>query len=910
MTSSLLIILLFVLILYGFIVSIRYPHIRKMALRNLSASKSSTALTVLGLVVSTSLITLLVTVIYSLEKSADAYLDHHYGPIHYEVHSVYQQSVPFPYFNEEDIEKLKSSLDEESSSVLPIISYTVSLFAQGEEDKKQKLMFPNIHVIGADLRETRSFDQGQLAANLPSSLPIDQVIISRLVANKLKVDEGDSITILDHDQLAHTYMINRVVDDAGLAGYPGLQLAKASVILSLEASRQLFGLTDGLYNSVLVAGAPPPNPWSFIPVKGNASEELYGAISFISYLLGITSLNALIMGLVLMVNLFKLIIDERRLENGILRSIGFSHVDLKRMLRLEVLFFGVLSGVFGAAAGLGMGAMLTSSLSSKFGPNPEIQSVYQYFPSVKVILAGCSLGLSIIFICTWAMTNRTAKRSVVELRNVTFKSNKRHEAGARFSWYNWYAFIVLVVLIGMAAILFVPEIRRMWFSEKFIPILTAWIFILFPLLSFASVRWLELSYNGLSFLFRRTPALYGMLRLVIRNIKQYWSRSGMMILMFSTVSSFIVVFVILSFVMQMTMKQSDHRQLIGGYDLYAYDYYSYNGDVTDTDKLGIYLEEGGFKGSNQPQWTTIVQLPWKIRTSKYGDINYSINGIDHSYAETTNVALLQYDPSYKSEREAWAEVAKDPNVIIVSSSTLALIGDRYGIGDTVALTIGSKTVSKRIIGIAQEIDRWYAFTFGIWMNHLETIELGREHKGLYSVLLMRFPTEDLAREQLPQVQQALAKYNIAPVHHISDYQNKYYQTSTMLMNYFGNLNKLAIGIGIIGLAVVLTRISKQRRRQLGMLRAIGIPSKWLTFCIWAEGMILAIIGITIGIFVGLAFGYIIGINAIDQAGYQLLAYKLLDIFGIVILVVAGVTAFSAWSVHRIPPTEATKYVHL
>jgi len=202
---------------------------------------------------------------------------------------------------------------------------------------------------------------------------------------------------------------------------------------------------------------------------------------------------------------------------------------------------------------------------------------------------------------------------------------------------------------------------------------------------------------------------------------------------------------------------------------------------------------------------------------------------------------------------------------------------------------------------------WYPFTLGIWLNQPETVALGTQDKRLHSVLLMRYPTANLAREQLPKVERMLAQYNISPVLHIDDAENKHYRTSSLLMNYFGNLNMLAIAIGIIGLAVMLARMVVQRRRQLSALRAIGIPPRWLHLCIWMEGMILGTIGLTIGICVGAAFGYIIGINTFTQAGYQLIAYRLLEIFGVVILAAGGIAALSVKSVYRIPPTEATKY---
>jgi putative ABC transport system permease protein len=69
-------------------------------------------------------------------------------------------------------------------------------------------------------------------------------------------------------------------------------------------------------------------------------------------------------------------------------------------------------------------------------------------------------------------------------------------------------------------------------------------------------------------------------------------------------------------------------------------------------------------------------------------------------------------------------------------------------------------------------------------------------------------------------------------------------------------NALATLIGIVGLMIVTYRMIQERRRQLGVLRVIGIRPKVFVLSMVTEGTIIGLIGMTLGVIVGFYTSYL------------------------------------------------------
>ena len=115
-----------------------------------------------------------------------------------------------------------------------------------------------------------------------------------------------------------------------------------------------------------------------------------------------------------------------------------------------------------------------------------------------------------------------------------------------------------------------------------------------------------------------------------------------------------------------------------------------------------------------------------------------------------------------------------------------------------------------------------------------------------------------------------------------------------------------LAIGAVGMAVISIRNVAERKREIGMMRAIGFPRKQVMLSVLLELVVLGVIGLVIGVvdglLVSLGFANLQGVTLIipwQQLGLYLSFIVLIALF-------AG--SIPAYVASRIPPAEALRYV--
>ena len=132
----------------------------------------------------------------------------------------------------------------------------------------------------------------------------------------------------------------------------------------------------------------------------------------------IAGLNAILIGLALIVNIFRMIAEERRREWGILRAIGMSRRDLSRLLRTEGLLYAGLSALLGVIAGIGLSYLLlmrlkdTFHLMAEYGSQLTVRFLFHVDP--VFLLAGFSIGLLTVLLCAALAARGAGRVSIVE----------------------------------------------------------------------------------------------------------------------------------------------------------------------------------------------------------------------------------------------------------------------------------------------------------------------------------------------------------------------------------------------------------------------------------------------------------------------------------------------------------------
>ncbi len=893
---------LVLLLLYAVWVNVRFPHVRRIAAREIGLNKPTAILTIVGLSISTALITPLITMLITYSDSTDRYIRQHLDNIAYEVPAIEQSVLPRHYYEAEDMRSMLQSVGgDNDASILPIISYKIAL--SGDAEASRNSLMPNVLVLGTDMEQALIWDPRLRELDWPARLGDDRIILSETAASRLNAQAGDVVYLLDLDNRQVGFQVDRVVQERGLTGYLGVQHADATAIVTADAARQLFGLPDGSYTSAVGSSFPAP-PWRSAYVKEEAvrvaSDD--NPTAYASYFFGVPILNAFLMSILLTINLFRLIAVERKPGMRTMRTLGFSRLDLKRMLRIEALYYAGLSCLIGGLTGTALTVWLVKGYKWFFESVPDGDLLLNAGTLFRSVMIGISLGVGVVFACMWLVSQRAL--SYGEMGQIHARERESNVgASAGSSPHAWISGLLLSIVVFLTGLMAIPSVREAWFVDGDFATMSITAFlIIVPVFGYAGVRWLEWVCRLALPAMRKASGAYGILNLGLSQLKANRVRTGLLLILFCSVSCLASFSAILADYNGQLIERTDSRTETGGYDYYAEDI-----RLIGPDQLHAYLSEAGYPPEEFPKASSVVLLPWKESDWR----GYAINGIDAAYAETNELPLVHGD-----ERGAWRALLEDPDAMVVSSGALIFLGgsQRLVDGQAVSFMINGHAVSKKIVGVVDDERLSYPVQSGIWMNARETLRLGEGVKTMHSAIFLRFADIELAREWREDTASVLARFNVSPLRGVeSDYAG-YFRNLGLLLSLFERFNMLSLAIGITGLAVVMLRAAKHRRRELGVLRSIGIPPRLLRMYMWAEGLLTGMFGTLIGFAAGGWFAYVIcepQSRAVTDAAsfiYSPPIARLLFLLAAILLTVGMTTYWSARSVYRVSPVESTKYI--
>ncbi|KON33386.1 MAG: hypothetical protein AC479_04680 [miscellaneous Crenarchaeota group-6 archaeon AD8-1] len=115
-----------------------------------------------------------------------------------------------------------------------------------------------------------------------------------------------------------------------------------------------------------------------------------------------------------------------------------------------------------------------------------------------------------------------------------------------------------------------------------------------------------------------------------------------------------------------------------------------------------------------------------------------------------------------------------------------------------------------------------------------------------------------------------------------------------------------LAIGAVGMGVISVRNVAERKREIGMMRAIGFPKSEVILSVLLELVVLGIIGLAIGVVNGL----IISKGFANMQNMALLIpWDQIGIYlSFIVLIAIGAGSIPAYVASRIPPAEALRYV--
>lgn len=899
----------------------KFPHLRKMAVRNIVVNKQTTLLTIIGSMVGTALITTALLLNYSMVSSGENVFKEQFGNIVADMPASGQTELTMDYFMLEDLHSIDRQLKiaGNQAGVLPVVSIEEALLMKVDTNGEPRFFSPKTYVYGFQYEDGLQFDEASMEV-IPQDLKEDEIVLSERAAAHLEAVEGEIIKIGDEHQ-SSSFTVKKIVPEVGLTGYRGINKARATAVISIDAARSFLNMAEEGFTNVFISQERnsqgkmdyqvlyiPNWNWEAVPVAMKAKSLLDSSLKLLP-IFTITSFTAIVIGMALIINLFKMIALERKQEFGILRAVGLTRTDLTKVLKMEGVIYAISSGAIGTCIGIGIAYFLVNTIQEAMALvllySDGVTLNFQYSVDISTLLLGFSIGFLLVYLCIQLIASKATNMIIVDALAVVHNGFFEKLTPVKKSIIR--SGVVIIFSIVVTAVFFLT--KTSWYIQNisnspiepliniaitFIILLLMIVILIFGLhwiLSF--FKWFLAPFSKLS----------GMLNLAFRYPEVNKTRTGLLIVMFSLVlflTSFSGVF---SETLSQHFSEFNRETTTGGYDLLA----STQKKVSEDEMNELLLNSGNINNHVVDLVTVVPQ----VTVVNYYD---KINGINATFAEQTTLTLLKRDEEYASDTSAWLAVAKDPDLIIVSE-----FGGHGNleVGEDLVLETKKGPITKKIIGLAKYNGDSYGYTtnYGMWLQDQEVLALAFDEREVgYQILISLNRGIDVS-EVAKGIDKELMLHSIYPLINPKEVAVVEGGFLKVFFRLFEGFNALATVIGIVGLMVVMLRVVRERRQQIGMLRAIGISPRLVYWSILIEGSVIAVLGITLGVLVG-AFGGNLMLQTLMNDGKEeiekiAVVFPYLKIaiyyFGALILTVFF-TALPARKTLKLSPAEATRYI--
>ncbi|MEI7604079.1 MAG: FtsX-like permease family protein [bacterium] len=421
--------------LFIFVSALRNKVLREIGFRNIFRRKSTTLLVILGSLIGTALISGSLTLGDSFNGSSRDKAESTLGEIDAQINKSTGASSPFvtnvqnqdplnSVFDKASTDKLINSFDiNKVDGVIPALVFTTSL-VKGTDPTKD-LSETSIYLI--------AFENGKLGnEEINLNIPDGKAIVSKDVADRLSLKVGDRVQSFNGVKQLSLEIIE-INERKGASNFSG---RNGNIIVSPTYLRKEFNIPNNSSNILLISakgGVFEPTYdsnqfMSYLNSKTDAisnenlqwkanelkASKTSGGNDFISYIFLGVSVVGVIAGILLIINIYSMLAEERKSEMGTLRAIALTRSKLIKTFLYEGFFYSVISSIAGVAVGIGVGFVLLFSITdlTKKAFEGSNFSVNFHTTPASWILSFC-LGLLITFGTSYIASRRISKVNIV-----------------------------------------------------------------------------------------------------------------------------------------------------------------------------------------------------------------------------------------------------------------------------------------------------------------------------------------------------------------------------------------------------------------------------------------------------------------------------------------------------------------
>lgn len=877
----------------------RKPILRRLAFRNSARRPRETVLIIMGALLGTAIITSSYVVGDTLTSSIHRSAYTQLGPIDEAVLSV-------PTGGGEQVAQAVAQAHLTGvDGTLPLLAVQAAVSTSGPSPVAE----PRAQVLETDFAQARTFGGDPSATGIVGATPSgDNAAIGADLARTLGVKVGDRVTVFAFGN-SRIFRVDRVLPRLGVAGMasfttftgsaspnlfvpPGtlaaLQSAPAGVAaappLSILAVSNVGTVTSGVkltssVDSQLVA-ALHGLPAEVKDAKKDLVDAANAAGKGFTQLFQTFGYFSVVVGVLLLINIFVMLAQERKQTLGMLRAIGLRRASLVGSFSLEGWLYALASALAGMVVGVGIGRLVITAASRIFNQAGGRRATLslQFSVTRHSLQSGFIFGF-VVALATVVLTSLyVARLNVIRaIRDLPEPPNDGRRisvvivgalltvAGLIMAVSGVTGSNAVLALVGPALLgagLALLSLGRLP-SRPTVTIISAAV-IVWSIAAFGILRH-AFEKAGIVVFFAQGVILnvfavllvtfnQGTIGAAIRSVgggarnmslrlglayplaKRF--RTGLLLAMYAII---VFVLVLLTTISHFFSGQiNDQIAKVGG------------GAAIIVDSNPA--EPVPVSGVEQLSGKVTLVAPAAAVTTDFrlgatGKFNpYTTVGYDDSFVGHGSPALRDKLPQYASGADAYRAVAADPTKIIVGnnfgSRDFGPGGGQVKLGAAVTMrdAVTGQTTPLTIVGVTN--NSFYDGADHVYVSRSLSDRVFGARSASDLLFVSTAPGTD--NDALAGLINGRYVVNGASATSFHRLVNDQFSVESQFLTLIRGYVALGLLVGIAGLGVVMVRSVRERRREVGVLRALGFSSVAVRRAFLAESSFIALEGILIG----------------------------------------------------------------
>ncbi len=937
--------------------ALRHRVLFKMGFRNIFRKKTETVIVILGLMVATAIISSSFGVGDTMENMVESEILDDWQQTDVTLYNTTEQGnyIPFSY---ETYLQLKTDIlrIDNVEDVVGEVHGRVSIF-----NIDSMLSSSDTRMIGMDLEESDAFgDFWRDGERFSPSLDEGEIFIDERLASDIDAEVGQGLMVFSTGHpMGREYTVKEIIEHSGRPAFHG----PGKIVMNLEDARSAMDITDqmnfvrvtsiggvrsgaeysdGIFSDIEEMLEDEPD-YHMIEVRNSKNqmvEDFKEMMSVFTDLFFIFGSFVIIAAIILTINIFVMLGEERKSEMGMSRAIGMKRSQLRRVFSYEGIFYAGGASAIGAFTGVGIAYIIFYFLEDVFASMEGDMSLLQYFHfSQESLLLAFGIGFLLTMATILFSVTRISKLNIVRaIREIPDPPVSKKSKKIFYLAIAGLAIGVLLTLAGVGSgqlwlpatglsliIIGLGTVSRRWVGDR-VAYTAVGIFLLIwwlaplEMLGFWDDYSAGLEMFILSGVFTVTAGIMvimlngsiitgGMEKLagsgkgakamvlsaVSHPLKEKF-RTGMTMFIFALIIFAIIVMSMIVGIFDVNIDRMIEDQS-GGYHIVGLSAMDRPIDNLYQEIINSDLDVGDFGQVDSAS----AGMAYSVQNDEL--MMRSIIGVDRNFARNNTFGFTDHMDEFGSEDELWEAVMSDPSLVLTNDpGDFGPPGDRLEVGSTITfIDRNGEQVEKKVAGLMDQF-----IVQGFFMSRdAASSEFDITANQIYFVEL----NEGVDADQMGRdMEREFIRYGFQPMV-IDTIFREVMSAQFMFFNLFSGYMGLGLVVGIAGLGIISLRAVHERRLEIGMMRAIGFKRRMIKYVFLIENSFVTITGIILGSLLGIGVGWLLWYDGFKPMGWEFyIPWSTIIVIAFIAYFAMLLTAIpSAHKASKVSPAEALRF---